>query len=112
MEAARQSPERDGQERPLIILDRVLAKLDHLDVVEQAAVQQALQGVQRSLPGATADSRLRRVPGDESIYTLLAAPEVLLFVRLAPDGPVELVELVRPETLRQFSVAAATPKRA
>ena len=111
MEAARQSAERDGQERPLIILDRVLAKLDHLDLVERAAVQQALQDVQRLPLGARADSRLRRVPGDEPIYTLRAAPEVLLFVRLTPDGPVELVELVRPETLRQFSVAATTRDR-
>ncbi len=112
MEAARQSAERDGQERPVVIADHVLMALDYLDSAERAAVRQALQELRHLPPGEPADARLRRVPVDEPIYMLRAAPRVELFVQLTPGGLVELVELVRPETLRQFSIPAATTARA
>ncbi len=112
MGAVRRAEQRDGQERPVVILDRVLMALDHLDPAEQAAVWQALEELQQLPPGAPIDPRLRRIPLDEPVYTLRAAPEVVLFVQLVPHGPVVLEAIVRPETLRQFSVPAATLERA
>lgn len=91
-----------GHGRTLVLPSRVLAALDQLDEAEQAAVRRALDELRHLPPGEPDELRLRRIAGAEPIYTLRAAPQVLIFVRLDPDGPVEVVEIVRPETLRRM----------
>ena len=91
-----------GNGRTLILPSRVLAALDQLDEAEQAAVRRALDELRYLPPGEPAEPRLRRIAAEETVYTLRVAPQVLLFVRLDPDGPVEVVEIVRPETLRRM----------
>ena len=101
-----------GNGRTLVLPSRVLAALDQLDEAEQAAVRRALDELRHLPPSASDEPRLRRIAGDEPIYTLRAAPQVLIFVRLDPDGPVEVVEIVRPETLRRmFPGDAPAPSR-
>lgn len=107
MKAVQPSARHEGPGRSIVIPSRVLAALDHFDPAEQSAVRRSFQELQHLPAGAPADPRLRRIVGDEPIYLLSAAPQVRLFVRLAPDAPVEVLEIVRPETLqRMFSAGS------
>jgi hypothetical protein len=112
MKAVQPSARHEGPGRSIVIPSRVLAALDHFEPTEQSAVRQVFQELQHLSVGAPADPRLRRIAGDEPIYLLSAAPRVRLFVRLAPDAPVEVLEIVRPETLqRMFSAPAVATSR-
>jgi len=91
-----------SQERSLVIPSVVLAALDQLAAEEQAAVRQALDELRHLPVDEPRDPRLHRIAGDEPIYTLRVAPQVLLLVRLDPVGPIEVIEIVRPETLRRM----------
>jgi hypothetical protein len=101
-----------SRERALVIPSVVLAALDQFAADEQAAVRLALDELRHLPTDEPRDSRLRRIASDEPIYALRAAPQVLLLVRLDLDGPVEVVEIVRPETLRRMFPAddAARPQ--
>ena len=47
-----------------------------------------------------------RLPGPEPLFTLHAAPELLVFVRREPDESVEVLDIMRPAALRAFADAA------
>jgi hypothetical protein len=51
---------------------------------------------------------LTGLPDEPDLYVARAAPEVLLIVRLPNDGPIEIVELVRPATLKMFTISEVT----
>ena len=101
--AAVQSQHRySSRERALVIPSVVLAALDRLSADEQAAARLALDELRHLPADEPRDSLLRKIASDEPVYALRAAPQVLLVVRLDPDEPVEVVEIVRPETLRRM----------
>ena len=105
--AIEQHATRLASSQEVILPARVLFALDSLDPSEQEAVRAALHDLAQ---GDSADRRLRRLAGDEPIYIVRAAPQVRLFVRLVSQAPVEVLDLVRPETLeKMFGVADPVP---
>ena len=93
-----------GDQQRVIVPSRVIAAASQLEPAEQVAVQAALQhlgrvGVQ-SRPGFSA----RKLETPDPLYVLYldAAPEVLVLVRAPNQAPIEVVNLVRPETLQSL----------
>jgi hypothetical protein len=85
-----------------LLPSRVLAALDQLTDEEQQAVRQALREIEAEGIGGVGEPRLRRLGVDEPLYVLRPAPAVRLIIRLSPDGSTEVLEIVRPETLRHM----------
>jgi len=73
---------------------QVLVALDHVSGEEKEGVFAAVRAFARG------DIQGSRVPGVEPLYALRAAPDLLVFVRKEPEGPVEPVDIMRPAALR------------
>ena len=80
----------------------VVAQLDHVSAEERQGVLTTAAAFAR---GEVVGERL---PGDEPVFRLRAAPDLLLFVSRAPGRPVEVFDIARPATLRVFADAAVT----
>src|SRR3712207_1531534 len=80
------------------LTSRALTAFDQLAADEQAAVVAALSHLARQGP-AGRGSALARVPDEADLYLLRVAPEVRAILRLAPHGPIEVLEIVRPAFL-------------
>lgn len=77
----------------------VLMALDHLTAEERAEVDAAvLAFAGQTLTGT-------RIPGQEPIYLLPAAPEVQVIVLREPGAPIQIIDIVRPATLRNLTHA-------
>lgn len=104
MEVLVEQSARTGQERRVVVPSRVIAALSQLESAEQDAVRAAFQAVGRegvqSMPGI----EVREVDAPNPFYVLYldAAPDVLVLVRARTDAPIEIMDIVRPETLRGF----------
>lgn len=80
---------------------RALTAFDQLPPEEQAAVAAAFARLERQGAAAQGDA-LARLPAEADLYLLRVAPEVRAILRLAPQQPVEVLEIVRPAFLRLF----------
>lgn len=100
MEVPLGQPRSNGHTRLVADLPlRVIVALEHLEDEEQEGVLAAVQAfAHREMDG-------RRISGSEPLYILRAAPEVRVIVRREGEAPVEVVDIVRPATLRNFAHA-------
>jgi hypothetical protein len=100
----------DEQGRRVVFAASALPALDGLRPDERAAVVTALADVARSPGAAAAAHRLTRldVPGETDLYVLRPSNRLWLVLRLAPEGAGEVVEIVRPETVRRLLATATT----
>jgi len=93
-----------GQERRVVVPSRVIAALSQLEGAEQDAVRAAFQAIGRegvrSVPGIEA----REVDAPDPFYVLYLddAPDILVLARARPDAPIEIMDIVRPDTLRNL----------
>lgn len=78
----------------------VIAQLDHVRPDERAGMYEAVAAFARGELVGTP------IPGRESLFTLQAAPELLVFVRRESDAAVEVFDIVRPGALQAFADAA------
>ena len=85
--------------RPLIadLPGQVIVALDHLTSEDREGVFAAIHAFASDVGKGT------RLSGSEPMYILRAAPEVRVIVRREPDAPVEVEDIVRPATLRNFA---------
>ncbi|MDQ2831659.1 MAG: hypothetical protein M3Y74_21750 [Chloroflexota bacterium] len=86
---------------------RVVIAYDQLTREEKEGVRTALHILEREGLNAPSHLGLVRLAGLEPLYVLCAAPEVRVIVRMEPGAPVEVEDIVRPETLRNFAHAGA-----
>jgi len=95
---------RTGQEQRVVVPSRVIAALSQLEGVEQDAVRAAFQAVGRegvrSIPGI----EVRKVDAPDPFYVLYLddAPDVLVLARARPDASIDIMDIVRPETLQNL----------
>jgi hypothetical protein len=97
--------------RRITLSARALAALDGLAPTERAAVAAVLVTLEQA-PDERAEPRLQRIdaPGGPDLYVLRPTERVRLVLRFAPDGAGEVLEVVRPETLRRlFAAPVAEP---
>jgi hypothetical protein len=93
-----------GQEQRVVVPSRVIAALSQLEGSEQEAVRAAFQMVGREGVRSTAGIDVRKVDAPDPFYVLYldAAPDVLILARMRADASIDIMDLVRPETLRGF----------
>ncbi len=94
--------EQHGPGEFVTVPSRVVAALDQLDDEERASVFAALQLLQRSHLGELPTPWVKRLAVAEPLYLVRASPHVRVIVRLAEQVPVEVVDIVRPETLQSM----------
>ena len=95
---------RTGQEQRVVVPSRVIAALSQLEGAEQDAVRAAFQMVGREGVRSTTGIDVRKVDAPDPLYVLYlaAAPDVLILARVRPDASIDIMDLVRPETLRNL----------
>jgi hypothetical protein len=86
---------------------RVVIAYDQLTREEKEGVRTAFLILERDGLNAPSHLGLVRLAGPESLYVLRATPEVRIIVRMEPGTPVEVEDIVRSETLRNFAHAGA-----
>lgn len=93
-----------GDQRRVIVPSRVIAAASQLEPAEQIAVQAALQHLGRAGVQSRPGLAVSKLETPDPLYVLYldAAPEVLVLVRAPQQAPVEIVDLVRPETLQSL----------
>ncbi len=93
-----------GQEQRVVVPSRVIAALSQLEGAEQEAVRAAFQMVGREGVRSTAGIDVRKVDATDPFYVLYldAAPDVLILARVHPDASINIMDLVRPETLQNL----------
>ncbi len=96
-----QSQQQGNGHKPLVaeLPGRVILAFDHLTSKEQEGV---LSTVQTFARGETDGTRLA---SPEPLYMLRATPDVLVIVRREAGQPIEIEDIVRPATLRNFANA-------
>ena len=104
MEVLVERSARTGQEQRVVVPSRVIAALSQLERAEQDAVRVAFQVVGREGVRSTTGIDVRKVAVPDPFYVLYldAAPDVLILARVRPDASIDIMDLVRPETLRGF----------
>lgn len=90
-----------GREQQVVVPSRVIAALAQLEPAEQTAVRAAFRAIGRDgvQSGGGVVARRLATPDPNYVLYLAEAPDVLVIVRATPDAPIEIVDLVRPETL-------------
>jgi hypothetical protein len=103
--AIRQEQVREDQhERALADAPlRVIIAYNQLTPDEQGQVRAALQAIDHKEPSAHVG--MRRLAGPDPLYALNATPDVTVIVNMEPGAPVEVMDIVRLETLRNFAHA-------
>jgi hypothetical protein len=93
-----------GDQQRVIVPSRVIAAASQLEPAEQVAVQEALQHLGRAGIQPRPGLSVRKLETPDPLYVLYlnAAPDVLVLVRAPQQAPVEIVDLVRPETLQNL----------
>ena len=102
--------QNEGDEQELLLANppgRVVIAYDQLTREEKEGVRAAFHILEREGLNAPSHLGLVRLAGLEPLYVLCAAPEVRVIVRMEPGAPVEVEDIVRPETLRNFAHAGA-----
>ncbi len=98
MELLQDQSRSNGHERLVADLPlRVIVALEHLKGDEQQGVRDVVQSFARH------ETDGKPLSVSEPLYILHAAPEVRVIVRREQGGPVEVVDIVRPATLRTFA---------
>lgn len=90
------------REQHVVVPSRVIAALSQLEPAEQAAVRAAVRTLEREgvRSGGGIVARRLATPDTNYVLYLVEAPDVLVIVRGTPAVPIEIVDLVRPETLQ------------
>lgn len=96
-----QNREQGNGHKPLVaeLPRRVIVALDHLTSAEREGVSAAVDAFARRQVDGT------RLASPEPLYMLRAAPDVLVIVRREEGQPLEVEDVVRPATLRNFANA-------
>ena len=104
MEVVRDHAQQNGYARQVVVPSRVLAALSQLEIKEQAGIRELFDAVAHQGVDHVVGVTVRKLDGAEPLYVLsaTAAPDVLVIARTLPDASVEVTDIVRPETLRNF----------
>ncbi len=86
---------------------RVVIAYDQLTSEEQGRVRATLQELDRKGPNTDAD--IQRLASSDPLYALNATPDITVIVRIEPGAPVEVMDIVRTETLRNFAKEIVLP---
>jgi hypothetical protein len=84
---------------------RAIIAFDQLTSAEQDAVLMALQALGHLGLQALSSMNATRLEGPEPLYVLHPAPDVRVIVRAGKDESIEVMDIVRPEALRNFAHA-------
>lgn len=104
MEARQERQEENEQDFPHANPPgRVIIAYDQLTLEEKERVRKALRILENEGLTASPQLGIKRLAGPEPLYALSAAPEVTVIVRMEPGTPVEVMDIVRPDTLRNFA---------
>ncbi|CAA9571744.1 MAG: hypothetical protein AVDCRST_MAG88-2401 [uncultured Thermomicrobiales bacterium] len=101
MEPLQQHEQRNGRRQAVVIPSRVLVALDVLKPEEQAAMRAAFQALETYEPDDDSALDIKRAPGEEPLYVLRLTPQLWALLLIAPGAPIEVADIVRPETLRR-----------
>ena len=108
MAVRQRQPHEDQHVRVLVNPPlRVIIAYDQLTPEERGRVHAALQELDRK--GTSANTSIRRLTTPDPLYALNATPDITVFVRMEPGAPVEVMDIVRTGTLRNFARAALDP---
>ncbi len=104
MEILQDHAQQNGYARQVVVPSRVLAALSQLEATEQAGVRALFDAVARQGVDHAAGVGVRKLDGADPLYVLSPslAPDVLVIARMLPDASIEVTDIVRPETLRNF----------
>ena len=97
---ARDTQPDDPPQEAFSLRTHVLAQLDHVSAEERAGVYAAVAAF------VDDEGRGDRLTGPEPLFTLQAAPELLVFVRREPGVPIEVFDIMRPAAVHAFADAA------
>ena len=90
----------------LEVPNRVLIAFDQLSQDERTKVIDALRSLARyGLSNAPVGLNVQRLAGTEPLYAVRATPDLCVIVRYEDDGPIEVVDILRPAALRNFANA-------
>lgn len=78
----------------------VQVALDHVQPEEREGVLLIVSAFARG------EAVGRRLPGSDPLFTLQAAPDLRVIVRREQGVPLQVIDVVRPATLRAFANAA------
>ncbi len=84
---------------------RVVIAYDQLTPEEQGCVRATLQELDRK--GLSTDAGIQRLASPDPLYALNATPDITVIVRMEPGSPVEVMDIVRTETLHNLANATA-----
>jgi hypothetical protein len=93
---------QDEQRRALDVPSKVIAAIELLDPDEQASVWHAFSILERGDGAEASDLDITPLYDDLPIYVLAPAPQVRVILRMPPDATIEVLDLLRPETLRML----------
>jgi hypothetical protein len=80
---------------------RASTAMDGLSAADRQNLLQAVEGLEGLPPAAWPPDRVTRLPDAEPIYLLRVSPDLRAIIR-SSGAEVEVLDLVRPETLRWF----------
>ena len=86
----------------IAVPDRVIVALDQLDGAERSAVLASLWALQRGDAGRLLKERATPLAGPGVLYMLRPASQVRVIIRQVEDAAGEVVDIVRPDTLRNL----------
>ncbi len=81
---------------------RARTALDALSDADREAVRSALEGLLIRDPGSWPREQAERLSPEEPVYLLHVSPDLRAFVTVLPSQGVELLDIMREETLRLF----------
>ena len=93
-----------GQLSRTVIPSRVIAAIDQLTPREQNAVRATLEAIQKDGITATPSIKVDKMDVEDALYYVHAAslPDVRIILRTLGADAIEVVDVVRPETLRNI----------
>jgi hypothetical protein len=97
------SLDRALSEAKLKVDPRARTALAALSAEDRRRVLEAADDLQHRPPKEWPGDQVLRISEDEPIYLLRVTPELRAFIRIVADGQVELLDIVREDTLRLFS---------
>jgi hypothetical protein len=94
--------DRAVSESRLKVNDRARPALAILAEAERRQVIEATDALQRERPDHWPETKVVRLTPEEPVYLLRVSPDLRAFVRVQEPDQLELLDIVRPETLKLF----------
>ena len=81
---------------------RATIAVDGLSEANRQRLMQTVEQLQGTDPSAWPTSQVVRLSGTEPVYLVRFAPDLQAFIQRTPANEIEILDLVRQETLEQF----------